>query len=274
MRTALITGGSRGLGLATARQLGSLGYTLELISSSQTNLEAAAADLRVRGLTVGDTHVVDFADLESVKAFAREYREREVEWDLLINNAGIKIQDDAPASAQGYERHMAINHLAHFALTNALLPLGRPGARVVHVSSIVARFADADIFTAKDTSERYASSKLANLLFGFELQRRLAASGSTITSVSAHPGFTKADPYGSRFTRFAETMMGQSTMRGALPIIAAATQDYDAQYIGPRWLELWGAPRAARVPALANDEVLRSEVWAASERMTGVIFPL
>lgn len=274
MATALVTGGSRGIGLAVARQLGLRGFSIELISSNSQHLETAATELKSSGVKVTAMHAVDFADLDAVRKFAADCHVRGIEWDLLVNNAGIKVQKAAPRSAQGHERHMAINHLAHFTLTNELLTLAKPRARVVHVSSIVARFAPADIFQARDTSARYAASKLANVLTSLELQRRLAAAGSTITSVAAHPGFTKADPYGTSLTRLAENLMAQSCERGALPIVSAAIADPLLPYLGPRWLELWGTPRAARIPPIASDENLLREVWLTSEQMTGTSFPL
>jgi NAD(P)-dependent dehydrogenase (short-subunit alcohol dehydrogenase family) len=270
---AIVTGGSAGIGLAVARELARRGFALTLLSSNPMRLE------KTRGLIAQETGIeaktlsVDFANLDAVFAASSSLV---TGWDVLINNAGIKIQTDAAVSAQGHERHMAVNHLAHFALTQGLLRSANEGARIVSVASFMARFAPRELFEADalSTSQRYAASKLANLAFALELDSRLAASGRSIRSVAAHPGFTRAEPYGTRVTRLGEYLLAQNTTWGAKPLVAAATAADPSAYTGPAIAELWGSPKTASMNPLALDPKWRSDFWAKSEALTGIDFRL
>lgn len=270
---AIITGGSRGIGLAVAKQLADRGFSLVLVSSSPANLASARMTLQTSGADIVGSFVADFADLGSVAKLASDLSERDLRWDRLINNAGIKIQDAAQNSVQGFERHMAINHLAHFALTADLLGLANPRARVSLVSSIVANRSSASVFTSSGASDSYAASKLANLGFAIELSERLRKTGMDISANAAHPGFTMADPYGTKFTRLAEMLLAQSVERGAGPIVEAAVGTGSADYLGPKVLELWGNPAPARIPALARDADWRAWLWRESVARTGAVWP-
>lgn len=268
---AIITGGSAGIGLQVALGLARLGFDLTLISSNPQRLESA----RQRIQTQSHQHVaiatVDFSDLDEVAAFT-ETQERP--WNLLVNNAGIKIVDNALPSAQGFERHLAVNHLAHFALTAGLMPTALSEARIVTVSSIVARFAPSDVFASSglSTSQRYAGSKLANLGFSIELENRLRAAAKTQVSVSAHPGFTRAEPYGTKVTRLAEYLLAQPASMGAKPILDAAVSESPGAFTGPRLAELWGKPSEARINPIAKDREWLRHLWHESESLTGTKF--
>lgn len=268
---AIVTGGSAGIGLEVALALAHKGFDLTLISSRQDRLVAAKELIESRSRSKVETAAVDFADLNAVSRFCDQHAQ---DWDLLVNNAGIKIVNNAGQSAQGFERHLAINHLAHFALTNGLMPTAQHQARIVTVSSIVARFAPHDVFANRSftTSERYAASKLANLGFAIELDNRLRAAGREQRSIAAHPGFTRAEPYGSRATRFAEFWFAQHAQRGALPILEAAIASSPNPYYGPVIAELWGRPTVAKVNPIALDDSWRQSLWSESENLTRITF--
>ena len=263
-KLALVTGGSVGIGLAVSAALAKRGYELLLISSNPAKLESARTFLKQNGATSVELAAIDFADLKSVADFASQFQNN---WDLLVNNAGIKIQADAKPTQQGLERHLGINHLAHFVLTNGILAQATTAARIVTVSSIVARMGSDNPLAHPNatTSQCYANSKLANLAFALELDQRLRNRGSEIRSLAAHPGFTKAEPYGTRITRVGETLFAQSCERGALPILDAALADSPIAYSGPRTLELWGPSAQARIPKIALDETWRANLWRDSE---------
>ena len=266
-KLALVTGGSAGIGLAVSAELAKRGYELLLISSNRARLESARTLLKQNGATTVDLATIDFADLKSIADFANQFPNK---WDLLVNNAGIKIQAGAQPTQQGLERHLGINHLAHFLLTNGILPQAKDSARIVTVSSIVARMGSETPLEQLNltTSQCYANSKLANLAFALELDQRLRSSGSQIRSLAAHPGFTKAEPYGTRITRIGETLFAQSCERGAKPILHAALSDAPYAYAGPRTFELWGQAAQARMPKIAMDETWRQAIWRDSEFLT------
>lgn len=268
---AIVTGGSAGIGLAVAKELARRGYELTLISSNPVRLERAQSQIAKECGIDAATIAVDFANLDAVAAAGPAIG---TGWDVLVNNAGIKIQSDAAKSAQGHERHMAVNHFAHFALTRYLLGSANQNARIVSVASFMARFAPHILFESDEssTSQRYAASKLANLAFALELDERLAAAGRSIQSVAAHPGFTRAEPYGTKITRFGEYLLAQNTAWGAKPVVAAATEAEPSTYTGPAIVELWGAPKPAKINSIALDPQWRADFWARSEELTGTEF--
>ena len=173
-----------------------------------------------------ELEIVDLSELDSVRDFAERARARFDRLDLLINNAGIMMPPLTRNSA-GFEIQFATNHLGHFALTGRLLPLlrGTPGSRVVTVSSLAHRTGriDFDNFTAErsySAAGAYGQSKLANLLFSFELQRRLDAAGESLAAVVAHPGWTATDlQKHTPLFRLFNPMMGQTAAAGALPTL-------------------------------------------------------
>ena len=270
---AIVTGGSAGIGLAVAQELARQGFELTLLSSNPVRLENARGLIAEETSIEATTLAVDFANLDAVLAASSSVA---TGWDVLVNNAGIKIQTDAAVSVQGHERHMAVNHLSHFVLTEGLLGAANDGARIVSVASFMARFAPQELFDSDSmsTSQRYAASKLANLAFALELDARLTAAGRPIRSVAAHPGFTRAEPYGTKVTRLGEYLLAQNTTWGAKPLVAAATAAYPSAYTGPAIAELWGAPKPARINALALDTTWRSDFWSKSEELTGIEFRL
>jgi NAD(P)-dependent dehydrogenase (short-subunit alcohol dehydrogenase family) len=274
----VITGGSGGLGLETARILAHRGAHVVLAVRNVAKGEAAAATLK------GDVEVrlLDVSDLGSVRSFAAGTGPV----DVLINNAGV-LGLPFGTSPDGFELHLATNHLGHFALANLLLP--RLTDRVVVVGSLSHRSGALDLEDL-DWKRRgyrgydaYAASKLANLLFLAELQRRLTAAGSTLRATGAHPGSTATSITGNTGNglktfvgSFGHRLVGMPVWRGALTSVYAATMDVPGNtYIGPDGLrEMQGWPVSVGRSRSASDPVLAAALWERSEELTGVAFPL
>lgn len=277
--TAIVTGANTGLGRVTAGALAEHGARVLLaVRSADKGRQAALTmpgDVEVRRL--------DLADLSSVRAFADEIEEPV---DLLINNAGL-MTPPLGRTADGFELQFGTNHLGHFALTNLLLP--RVRGRVVTVSSMGHRVGRIDLEDpnwerrAYRPMLAYGQSKLANLLFAAELQRRLAAAGSAVLAMSSHPGVAMTDLMRPQEVRGREMLREralrpflQDTVGGALPTLQAAVGNLSGDsYIGPR-----GALRARRDSGpvgrsrRARDAEMARRLWTLSEELTGVTFPL
>ncbi len=291
-RTAIVTGANSGLGLASARELARHGARVVLAcrdtakaGDAVSAIEAAApgAELELAEL--------DLADLASVEAFAEAFRSAHGDGlDLLINNAGV-MAPPRRQTADGFELQFGTNHLGHFALTARLIGVmeGRADARVVTLSSNAHKMGSIDFDDLQ--SERgyrrwsaYGQSKLANLMFALELDRRLRAGGSAIKSLAAHPGYaatnlqSAAAPALDRVVmQFTNLLMAQSADMGALPTLYAATQPglEGGSYIGPDGIgEFRGHPHLASPSRAARDEQAATRLWALSEELTGVRFSL
>ncbi|MFF2521181.1 oxidoreductase [Streptomyces liangshanensis] len=277
-RTVLITGGGSGIGLETARAFASAGARVTLAVRAVDAAREAASDLP------GDPAVLplDLADLASVRRFATAW-DRPL--DVLVNNAGV-ANVPLRRTADGFETQMGTNHLGHFALTNLLLP--RITDRVVTVASNAHKGATLDL-TDLDWRRRpyrasaaYGQSKLANLLFTLELQRRLTEAGSDVLAVAAHPGAATTGlnrHLGPAMTLVAATvgrLVQQSGAAGALPTLFAATRPLaGASYAGPDGRGgQRGHPTLVGRSAAAQDPVLARELWDVSERLTSTAFPL
>ena len=278
-RTALITGANSGLGRVTARVLAGRGAHVVLAVRNRAKGEAAAATMP------GSTEVrdLDLADLPSVRDFAAEFT---APVDLLINNAGIMIPP-LFRTVDGSESQFGTNHLGHFALTNLLLPQVRE--RIVTVSSIAHRFGTID-FDDLQWRRRpyrpmaaYGQSKLANLLFVSELQRRLSERSSPVIATAAHPGMAATNLFSSsddgsleaRVSRAFTRVVAQSEQNGARPILCAAVADLPGgSYIGPTGpFEIRGKPGFASRSSKSTDTEVARRLWTVSEELTGVGFP-
>lgn len=286
-RRIVITGANSGIGLQAARILGSRGAELVLACRNLEKGEAAAR--QVPGHAAGRVVVrkLDVADLASVRAFAEDLQVEYDGIDVLVNNAGV-LGAPFALTADGVETHFATNHLGHFALTNLLLPRIRD--RVVVTSSREHRGGggiDLDDLAWKQRKYRafsaYAQSKLANLLFLSELQRRLTAAGSDVRAVGAHPGASSThitggsgNPVLTWIGFHGQRLVSMPAWRGALCTVYAATMDVPGDtYIGPHGrLELHGWPSAARRSKASQDAALARRLWEASEKLSGVSFPL
>jgi NAD(P)-dependent dehydrogenase (short-subunit alcohol dehydrogenase family) len=287
---AIVTGANSGLGLHTALELARHGASVVLAARSRVKGEQALE--RVRAAAQGgrlELRRLDLADLDSVREFASRSDEP---LDILVNNAGV-MAIPPRQTVDNFEMQLGVNHLGHFALTGLLLPrlLERPGARVVTVSSTAHRMGSMDF--ADLMSERsyrpwaaYGRSKLANLLFMRELDRRVRIAGVDLVSVAAHPGFasTNLQSVGPRMARrrltgvamqVATRTFGQSAAHGALPQLYAATAPDVAggDFFGPRGLaEQRGLPTKVSMSAQARDDVVAQLLWTESARLTGVRF--
>ena len=284
-RVAVVTGANSGLGLATARELARAGARVVLACRSTEKGKDAAS--RIVSLVPGanvQPAVLDLADLESVRAFPASAPDRV---DLLINNAGVMA---APrrVTKQGFESQFATNHLGHFALTGLLLGrlLSAPAPRVVTVSSTLHRrgkmnFDDLQGERKYSPWGAYGQSKLANLMFCFELQRRATEAGTALLSMAAHPGYAATNLQFAATDRFYEKAFGwignrvfaQSADMGALPTLYAATvADLPGgTYVGPGGRsEQRGYPRVVTAAGKAYDEAAWRRLWEVSEELTGV----
>jgi NAD(P)-dependent dehydrogenase (short-subunit alcohol dehydrogenase family) len=276
-RTVVVTGGNSGIGRAAGRALAAAGARVVLaVRTVQKGREAAATlpgQVEVRNL--------DLADLASVREFAATYTEP---IDVLINNAGVMIPP-LSRTADGFELQFGTNHLGPFALTNLLLP--RIRSRVVTVSSVGHRAGTID-FDDLDWRRRpyramaaYGQSKLANLLFTAELQRRLTEAGSPVLATAAHPGLAATNLLSRNQTglhRLAGVLsrpFAQSEEHGALPTLYAAVADLPGNsYVGPRgFLEWRGAPTLVGRSTRARDADTARRLWQLSEQLTNVTFP-
>jgi len=280
---ALVTGASDGIGLALAEQLARAGAELILPVRNQAKGIAAAARIRAVG-GVATVHELNLASLGSVEALGRMLNVEGRPIHLLVNNAGVMTPPAREVTADGFELQLGTNHLGHFALTAHLLPLLREGkARVTTVSSAAARFGRlrwADLQAERKYSpvRAYNASKLANLLFALELDRRSTAAGWGITSNAAHPGTTVTNLYQPR----QEAIMRWLARRGIFahgvdaglrPILHAATSSNAAggRFYGPDGLgQFTGAPTELAVFRSGRDDTAAARLFEVSERLTGV----
>lgn len=272
MTLAIVTGSSAGLGFETAKALGSLGFDRVIVTSRSTARASSAAH-QLQSLINGVEYLPEelkLHDLDQVQTFAESVKRKYGNWDLLVNNAGAKIEHPTKLTIQGFEWHYGVNHLSHFALTSWLRSAANPGARVVTNASIVARKGQSKFWqdaTKASTSQQYDASKLANLCFALELHSR-----GLLESTVAHPGFARAEPYGYKALRLAEYLFAQSAMAGALPIIEACKRSTaPGTYSGPRVLQLWGKPEEIPVPEAASLENQKM-IWNLSEQQLGLRF--
>jgi NAD(P)-dependent dehydrogenase (short-subunit alcohol dehydrogenase family) len=276
-RTFVITGANSGIGLEAARALGAAGAHVVVACRDTSKGEHAVAELD------GDFDVrrLDLADLSSVHAFADAL---ECDVDVLINNAGVMAVPRAK-TVDGFELQLGTNHLGHFALTGLLL--ARIRDRVVTISSQAHRtgrinFGDLQSERHYQRWIAYGQSKLANLLFMMELQRRLDAAGSPLRSVAAHPGYSATNlqfhtqSIQDQLMSVANKLIAQSAAMGALPTLYAATADVPgAAYIGPDGLfEQRGHPKLVDMSGAAKNADNARRLWELSEELTGVSFAL
>ena len=288
-KLAIVTGANSGIGYHTALELARAGAHVILACRNPLKAEEAKARI-VAAVPQAAVEVaqVDMADLESIRAFAEGFVASGRKLDLLINNAGVMGFPQRTPTAQGFEGQFGTNHLGHFALTGELMPalLKTPHSRVVTVASIAhkggrMRFEDPNWEKAYDPRKAYQQSKLANLMFGLELDRRLKRANADVASIIAHPGvaITSIVSNGmgtglqAKIANVAIQLFAQSDARGAWPTLYAATSP-DAKsghYYGPDGVaEIKGLPIEVQPKPHALDPVAAARLWHISEQMTGV----
>jgi NAD(P)-dependent dehydrogenase (short-subunit alcohol dehydrogenase family) len=289
-RTAVVTGANSGIGFEAARVLAEHGAAVILACRDTGKAKNAAARIAVTAPQAAVTVVrLDLASLASVREAAEEIRAGHDALDLLINNAGLMMPPRG-VTADGFELQIGTNHLGHFALTglllDRLLPAG--GSRVVTVSSNGHRvgrinFGDLQSERGYRRMAAYGQSKLANLLFTYELQRRLAAAGARTAALAAHPGTssTELTRYMPAALDIANRALGwaysQSARMGALPTLRAATDPAASggEYYGPGGrFEFKGYPRRVQSSARSHDREVQRRLWQESQELTDVTYPV
>ena len=296
-RTAVVTGASSGLGLHTSLELARHGAHVVMTARDPHRGDEAVRQVRMQAAGSGrepdvELLVLDLADLSSVRSFAASVVAAHHSLDLLVNNAGVMALPRRETTVDGFERQLATNHLGHFALTGLLLPALLSGpSRVVTVSSMahrMGRIALDDLQSEREYSswKAYGQSKLANLLFTMELQRRADASGADLVSVAAHPGWSAtnlvlAGP-GTGRPRWLSTVMdagnrlvAQSAAAGAWPTLFAATDPgvRGAEFFGPGSLGgTRGHPARTVARGPAYDPDVAAALWERSSQLTGVAY--
>jgi NAD(P)-dependent dehydrogenase (short-subunit alcohol dehydrogenase family) len=290
-KTAIVTGSNSGIGYEAALQLARKGAHVVLACRDPERTRVAAARMKETspGAAV-EPMQLDLASLASIRAFAAAFLEKHRALHILCNNAGVMALPYRK-TADGFEMQFGTNHLGHFALTGLLLEriLATPAARVVTVSSGVHRAGNID-FDDLGSEKRYgkwrayAQSKIANLLFTYELQRRLEGAGAGAIAVACHPGYaaTNLQAAGPRMegsslmeaiTDLGNRLLAQSAAMGALPTLYAATapEVRGGDYIGPDGLlENWGYPKKTASNARSRDAATAARLWDVSEEMTCV----
>jgi NAD(P)-dependent dehydrogenase (short-subunit alcohol dehydrogenase family) len=287
-RVAIVTGSNQGLGFDTALVLAQHGAKVVLAVRDTGKGAAAAARIKE---TAPDADVavqpLDLSSLDSVRSAADELKAAHPRVDLLINNAGVMYVPRRETTSDGFEAQFGTNHLGAFALTGLLLDhlLTVPGSRVVAVASLAHRilakihFDDLQWEHGYNRVAAYGQSKLSNLMFTYDLQRKLAAKGAPTIAVAAHPGFSDTElmRHLPSILRPAISLVAQNAAMGALPTLRAATDPgvKGGQYYGPDGLgEASGHPKVVASSKQSHDEGIQERLWSVSEELTGVTYPV
>lgn len=284
----IITGANSGLGLASAKALAQNGAEVILACRSEERGAAALKEVEAVQTTPARLMLLDLGSLESVQAFAENFKANYKQLDVLLNNAGI-MATPYGTTVDGFEQQIGVNHLGHFALTGYLLPilLGTSGSRIVNVSSLAARKGQIDIASFRAPGnyqpwKAYGQSKLANLMFTLELNRRLPE-GQTI-AVAAHPGGASTNLGRNVESNAVFQFVAEKVL---LPLLPTAEQNARPQlyaavgetvepdhYYGPgKWGEIAGPPKRVELPPSIGQPADWSALWVASEELTGVSYP-
>jgi NAD(P)-dependent dehydrogenase (short-subunit alcohol dehydrogenase family) len=282
-RIAIVTGANSGIGYEMARALAHKNAAVILACRNPDKGEAAEQQINREYPQAQAQYIhLDLANLASVRCFSDDFTHRHDRLDILINNAGI-MRTPFGKTADGFELQFGTNHLGHYALTGRLLEMitRTPNARVVTVSSGGERFSQIDLDNLNaekgyDPGYAYGQSKLANLLFTYELQRRFEGAGVNAIAAAAHPGWTVTNlQVYWPMLRILNPFIGQKPEMGALPTLYAATAS-DVQggdYFGPGgWLELRGYPARVRSSDRSHDKAAAARLWTISQELTKVMY--
>lgn len=283
-KTILITGGNSGIGLEAARVLSMKNAEVILTARSEKNGVAAVAFIKDKNPDAKVSWMIlDLADLDSVRAFSVAFHEKYTRLDILINNAGVMYPPSREETKQHFELQFGTNHLGHYALTALLLDLlkATPGSRVTTQSSIAHTMLsnldlqDLNWEKSYNRTKAYSQSKLANLLFTYELDRQLKKLGLNVIANAAHPGVTNTNLFKTSGFGALTKYFTQRVELGALPILRAATEPglKGSEYVGPKGLGGFrGYPIHVKSTPASHNELLAKELWAVSEQLTKVAY--
>ncbi|PKP10416.1 MAG: short-chain dehydrogenase [Bacteroidetes bacterium HGW-Bacteroidetes-4] len=283
-KTIIITGANSGLGLEATRQLSLKGANVVMAVRNPDKGQRALQEIKAQYPKVRiDLMTLDLADLDSVHTFADEFQKKYSQLNVLINNAGVMFPPQRELSKQGFEIQFAVNHLGHFALTGLLLKRlkASSGSRVVSQSSMAHKMMGdihfSDLHGEKNYQKMkyYAQSKLANLLFTYELDRQFKAHNIDAIATASHPGLSATNLFRSSGTLvgFFSSLIGRKASWGALPVLRAATEDSlsGSEFFGPNgWFEISGHPVLVNSTSKSHNTELARELWKVSEDLTGV----
>ena len=285
-RTAVVTGANSGLGLETSRVLVGKGAEVILACRNLEKGATAVAQIKAQHAQAQIALLqLDLADLASVRGFAETFTAQYDQLHLLINNAGVMAPSKRYVTADGFEMQFGTNHLGHFALTGPLLPtlMQTPNARIVSLSSVAHRlgkmnFDDLNAEKSYNKWSAYGQSKLANLLFTYELQRHLQQANADVIAVAAHPGYTATNlQKTSRTFSWLNPIVAQDISIGVLPPLYAATVPdiQGGDFIGPDgFQEMRGYPHKTRSSDRSYNQADAAKLWQVSEQLTGINYPV
>ena len=283
---AVVTGANSGIGFETARALAEKGATVVLACRNLTKGQEAIKKINAAhsGARV-ELMALDLSSLQSIRDFTHLFKEKYDSLDLLINNAGVMVPPYSKTQ-EGFELQLGTNHLGHFALTGLLIDIMmRSGSgRVVNVSSMAHKtgridFADLQWDTRQYKPwQAYGDSKIANLYFTSELQRRLQEKGAAVKVTAAHPGWTATDlQRNSGIVRFLNNFFAQKPKAGAWPTLLAAVDSTASggEFYGPEgFMEMKGHPKKVKTSKLAQDQSIAARLWDVSEQLTAVQYQI
>jgi NAD(P)-dependent dehydrogenase (short-subunit alcohol dehydrogenase family) len=289
-KTILITGATSGIGLESAKVLGEKGAKIILPVRNLEKGKLALQEIKQRFKSADiELMKLNISDLDSVRKFADEFMKKYSKLDLLLNNAGIMWTPKRETSQQGQELQFATNHLGHFLLTGLLLPLLKttPNSRVVTQSSVLHKktqgqnfeptiyFDDLNFSKSFDTKKAYAQSKLANLLFTYELDRRMKEAGINCVATASHPGYTATNLQKDAgfMMKIMNILLAQKVNMGSLPILRAATEPNlkGGEFFGPTKMnELKGYPELVQSSETSYNKTLAKQLWEVSETLTHI----
>lgn len=281
-RIFLVTGANSGLGFGTSKELARKGAKVVMTARNMKKGKAAIAAIKKEIPTANVVLMqLDLADLNSVEQFAKAFKQQFQQLDVLINNAGVMMPNAREETKQGFELQFGTNHIGHFMLTEALLPIldNTPNARIVTLSSLVAKMGKAAIYwddlqweKSYDKMAAYAQSKLANMMFGLELHHRLKEEGSKTLSVLAHPGYTATNLQNNMglMGKVMNALFAQGLEMGILPTLRAATalDVKGGEYYGPEKMSNWrGYPILNSPNKVALNRPITQRLWNETERL-------